>query len=111
MKIKEILEDVNDPNLEVNKRAAQRALDFTKEQREAAARAKFHREQAQRYKGKDDPESKAAYEAHKLAEMDFGEAAQDYMHKSPKVAANRIRKAEENIAKSKLAQKDVDANY
>ena len=110
MKIKEILEDVNDPNLEVNKRAAQRALDFTKEQQEAAARAKFHREQAQRYKGKDDPE-RARLLMKRTSWRRWISAKQHKMHKSPKVAANRIRKAEENIAKSKLAQKDVDANY
>lgn len=110
--LKELLalaEDVNDPNLEVNKQAAARALNFTKEKDAAMARSKWHKSQAQKYKGKEDDESKAAYDAHRWAEAEWLMASQEYGHKSPKVAASIIKKAAGYIAKSKLAQRDVDA--
>ena len=90
--------------------AARKQVNFNAERDEAYARSKWHKQQAQKYKGKTDPDSVAAARAHDEAETEWLMISQEYTHKNPTVAANMKKRAEEKLAKSKLAQRDVDAD-
>lgn len=98
MKIRELLE-----------RTDFEAEALMKKQRDDAyARAKWHKEMALKYKGKDDEDSKAAHQAHDTAEFDWIRISQEHQFKNPRVAANMAKRAEEDLAKSHLAKADVD---
>lgn len=89
--------------LQVNKKK----VDYRKEQEQAYARSKWHKTQADKYKGKDDPESELALKAHTEAQTDWLFISQEYLHKNPNIAQKQIDRAEEKLSKSKLAQQDV----
>jgi len=89
--------------------AARKQANFKAEQDAAYARSKWHKAQAQKYKGKDDPESQAAFKAHDEAETDWLMISQEYLHKNPTVAMREEQRAHIKIEKSKLALKDVEA--
>lgn len=90
--------------------ATRKPTNYNNERDEAYARSKWHKAQAQKYKGKTDPESVAAAKAHDEAESDWLRISQEYTHKNPTVAMNMKKAADEKLAKSKLAQKDVGAD-
>lgn len=83
---------------------------FRTQQQEAYARSKWHGMQLTAYKGKTDSDSKAAYQAHTDAEYEWLLISQEFMHGNPTLATNLIKKTNEALAKSKLAQADVDAD-
>jgi DNA replication initiation complex subunit (GINS family) len=104
MKITEILMVAEDVS---QLQAMQKKVDFKQDQQAAYARSKWHKAQAQKYKGKDDPESQAAFAAHDEAESDWLMISQEYLHKNPTVAFKQVQRSEAKLEKSKLAAKDV----
>lgn len=89
--------------------AVQKKVDFRAEQQAAYARSKWHKAQAQKYKGKDDPESQAAFQAHDEAEVDWLMISQEYTHKNPTVAFKQEQRSAAKLEKSKLAMKDLES--
>lgn len=82
--------------------------DYSAQRDAAYARAKWHKAQAQKHKGKDDEASKA----HDAAEMDWINISQEWGHKNPTIAQRQIARAEDKLMKaSKVARRETDEKY
>jgi len=81
--------------------------EYTSQRDAAYARAKWHKAQAQKHKGKDDDVAKA----HDEAEMDWINISQEWTHKNPTIAQRTEARANEKLSKSQTARRETDEKY